>query len=105
MSQPDPPASPNQEPRSTTPPGGSAPADETAVIAGQAADAANGLTCPNPACRQPVDPDERFCKACGSVIETERSRAWLWVVSLACFVVAAVAYALLYSSAFKVGGP
>lgn len=83
----------------------SIPPDQEPLAGGTAANGPGGRWCPNPVCRQPLGPDERFCQVCGTAVETERSRRWLWIGGLAWLLLAAAAYALLYSSAFNVGRP
>ena len=62
--------------------------------------------CPNPACRQPVGPDVRFCQACGTALaQGERPRPWLIVVGVVWLIIAAGAYVVLYSNAFVIGRP
>jgi hypothetical protein len=71
----------------------------------EAASGAVAGTCPNPACRQPVGPDVRFCQACGTDLEGERPRPWLIIVGVVWILIAIGAYALLYSNAFVIGRP
>ena len=110
MSQYDPSRSPGEEPRGSwddqpPPDEGTVVIERPSGIDGAPASDTGGRYCRNPACGQPLGADVSFCSACGTPLETERSRPWLLVVGLVWALIAIGAYLLLYSSAFVIGRP
>src|SRR5687768_10601469 len=110
MNQPNDPRNPADESRPSWA-GASGPPDEgttimePAVAAGDSPATPPGAataTCPNPACRQPVGPDVRFCQACGTELDQPKRPPWLIIAALVWLLLAIGAYMLLYSSAFVV---
>lgn len=80
------------------------------TIVGQAVPASEGELCP--ACYQPLEPDSRFCQACGAetrqpaqveAAEQQQQPRWLPLVMIGMLVVMVIALVFLLSVAIQVG--